>query len=55
MLPWRLTRAAALRSVVRRVLGERSFAERAGEIAAWVRENDGGARGAELVETLLEP
>ena len=30
----------------RRLLRERSFAERATEIAAWGRENDGSARGA---------
>jgi UDP:flavonoid glycosyltransferase YjiC (YdhE family) len=55
MLPWRLTRAAALRSVVRRVLGERSFAERAGEIAAWAHENDGTVHAASLVEGVAEP
>jgi UDP:flavonoid glycosyltransferase YjiC (YdhE family) len=55
MLPWRLTHAAALRSVVRRVLGEGSFAEQAGEIAAWELANNGSARGAALAETLAEP
>lgn len=51
-LPWRLCRAAPLRWAARRLLGEPSFAARAGEIAAWGRENDGAVRGAELVEDL---
>jgi MGT family glycosyltransferase len=51
-LPWRLCRPAPLRWAVRRLLGEPSFAARAGEIAAWGRENDGAIRGAELVEDL---
>jgi MGT family glycosyltransferase len=52
MLPWRLTGAATVRLAVRRMLGESSFTERAGEIAAWAHENDGAARGAKLVERL---
>jgi UDP:flavonoid glycosyltransferase YjiC (YdhE family) len=52
MLPWRLTRPAALRVAVRRILGDPSFTARAGEIAAWASEHDGAERGAELVETL---
>ena len=51
-LPWRLCRPAPLRWAARRILGEPSFAARAGEIAAWGRENDGARRGAELVEAL---
>jgi UDP:flavonoid glycosyltransferase YjiC (YdhE family) len=51
-LPWRLCRPAPLRWAARRVLDEPSFAARAGEIAAWGREHDGAARGAELVERL---
>jgi UDP:flavonoid glycosyltransferase YjiC (YdhE family) len=51
-LPWRLCRPAPLRWAARRLLDEPSFAARAGEIAAWGREHDGGARGAELVEQL---
>jgi len=51
-LPWRLCRPAPLRWSVRRLLAEPSFSERAGEIAAWGRKNDGAARGAELVEGL---
>jgi UDP:flavonoid glycosyltransferase YjiC (YdhE family) len=51
-LPWRLCRPAPLRWAVRRLLGDPAFAARAGEIAAWGRENDGAERGAELVEEL---
>jgi MGT family glycosyltransferase len=51
-LPWRLCRPGPLRWAVRRMLGDPSFAARAGEIAAWGRENDGAVRGAELVEEL---
>lgn len=51
-LPWRLCRPGPLRWAVRRMLATSSFAERAGEIAAWGREHDGAARGAELVEEL---
>ena len=51
-LPWRLLGRGSLRAVVRRLLGDGSFRERAGEIAAWGREHDGAQRGAELVEEL---
>ena len=51
-LPWRLCRPAPLRWATRRILGDRSFADRAGELAAWAREHDGAARGAGLVESL---
>ena len=51
-LPWRLCRPGPLRWAARRLLAEPSFAARAGEIAAWGRENDGAVRGAELVEEL---
>jgi UDP:flavonoid glycosyltransferase YjiC (YdhE family) len=51
-VPWRLCRPAPLRWAARRLLRERSFTRRAEEIAAWGRENDGAARGAELVEDL---
>jgi UDP:flavonoid glycosyltransferase YjiC (YdhE family) len=51
-LPWRLCRPAPLRWAARRILGDRSFVDRADEIAAWGRENDGAQRGAELVELL---
>jgi MGT family glycosyltransferase len=51
-LPWRLCRPAPLRWATRRLLEDRSFADRAGELAAWAAENDGATRGAELVEQL---
>ena len=51
-LPWRLCRPAPMRWAARRLLEDRSFAERAADLAAWGRENDGAARGAELVEQL---
>jgi UDP:flavonoid glycosyltransferase YjiC (YdhE family) len=51
-LPWRLCRPAPLRWALRRLLHEPSFAAKAEEIAAWGGENDGAARGAELVERL---
>jgi MGT family glycosyltransferase len=51
-LPWRLCRPGPLRWAARRLLHEPSFTAKAGEIAAWGRENDGAARGAELVERL---
>lgn len=51
-LPWRLCRPAPLRWAARRLLEDRSFADRAGELAAWGAENDGAKRGAELVEQL---
>jgi MGT family glycosyltransferase len=52
MLPWRLTRPAALRVAVRKALGESRVRGRAGEIAAWTAENDGAARAARLVGKL---
>jgi len=51
-LPWRLCRLTPLRWAARRLLHEPSFTSKAQEIAAWGRENDGAARGAELVERL---
>ena len=51
-LPWRLCRPTPLRWATRRLLRDRSFAERAGELAAWGKEHDGAARGAQLVEQL---
>jgi UDP:flavonoid glycosyltransferase YjiC (YdhE family) len=55
MLPWRLTSARTLRTVVRRMLGEASFGARAGEIAAWASEHDGAEAGGELVERTATP
>lgn len=51
-VPWRLCRPAPLRWAAQRLLGDASFSERAGELAAWAEENDGAERGAELVEQL---
>jgi len=51
-LPWRLCRPAPLRWAVQRLLRDASFADRAGELAAWAAENDGAERGADLVEQL---
>ncbi|MEX2108929.1 MAG: nucleotide disphospho-sugar-binding domain-containing protein [Solirubrobacterales bacterium] len=51
-LPWRLCRPTPLRWAARRILGDRSFSDRAAELASWGEENDGAARGAELVEQL---
>ena len=51
-LPWRLCRPAPLRWAAQRVLGDPSFAARAGELATWAQEHDGAERGAELVERL---
>jgi MGT family glycosyltransferase len=52
MLPWRLTRSAALRVAVRKALSGAGFRIRAGEIASWSREHDGASAGADLVENL---
>jgi MGT family glycosyltransferase len=51
-LPWRLCRPTPLKWASRRLLHESSFTARAQEIGAWSRENDGAARGAEMVERL---
>ncbi len=53
-LSWRLCRPAPLRWTVRRLLGDPRFKRRAGELAAWRRENDGAVRGAKLVEKLAK-
>jgi UDP:flavonoid glycosyltransferase YjiC (YdhE family) len=52
MVPWRLTKRTALRSVVRWTLSEDSFAASARAIALSARERDGGAQAAQLVEEL---
>ena len=49
MLPARVAGPGQMRWALRRLLGERRFAERAGEISAWSATHDGAARGAELV------
>jgi UDP:flavonoid glycosyltransferase YjiC (YdhE family) len=50
MLPWRLTTPRAVRAVTQRLVSERHFRERAGEIAAWSAGHDGAVAGAALVE-----
>jgi MGT family glycosyltransferase len=49
-IPRRLVGPGPVRWAVRRILGDPRFAARAGQIAAWTEQNDGAARGAELVE-----
>jgi MGT family glycosyltransferase len=51
-LPWRLCKPAPLRWAARHLIGDRSFARKAEELAAWAATNDGAERGAELVEAL---
>jgi UDP:flavonoid glycosyltransferase YjiC (YdhE family) len=51
-VPWRLCRPAPLRWATRQLLVDPAFGQRAGELAAWARENDGAQAGAELVEEL---
>jgi MGT family glycosyltransferase len=51
-LPWRLCRPVPLRWAARRLLHEPGFAMKAQGVAAWGAENNGAARGAELVEEL---
>ena len=48
-LPRRLLVAAGIRLAARRILGDPSYRERAGD-QAWSRANDGAARAAELAE-----
>jgi UDP:flavonoid glycosyltransferase YjiC (YdhE family) len=51
-VPWRLCKPRPLRWAARRLLADPAFAAKAGEIAAWGKENDGAERGAILVERL---
>lgn len=51
---WSLTGARSLRWAVAEVLGNPLYRVRAGQISAWHRQHDGPARGAELVELLVE-
>jgi MGT family glycosyltransferase len=51
-LPWRLCEPAPLRWAAQRLLEDRSFAERARQLAAWAAEHDGAECGADLVEQL---
>jgi UDP:flavonoid glycosyltransferase YjiC (YdhE family) len=52
MLPWRLTRAGALRAAVGKALDTPEFADRASEIARWSEAHDGPTQAARLVEEL---
>jgi UDP:flavonoid glycosyltransferase YjiC (YdhE family) len=52
MLPRALLRREPLRWALRSLVGESRFAERARQIAAWSRERDGAAAGADLIERL---
>ena len=54
MVPRRFTSPGPLRLTARRILGDTSFRERAREIAAWARANDGSERGAQLVQRFAE-
>jgi UDP:flavonoid glycosyltransferase YjiC (YdhE family) len=49
-VPRRLLSPRAIRLAVRRLLGEESFARRAGEIATWSETHDGAAAAADLIE-----
>ena len=51
-LPWRLLSPLALRLAVRRALEAPALVQRARELSAWARANDGAGRAAELVEEL---
>ena len=53
-LPRRLLSPRGIRMATRRLLGERSFSERAEEIARWSRDHDGASAAAELVEEATE-
>jgi MGT family glycosyltransferase len=55
MLPSRLVGTSSVRTVVRRILGDLRFRERAQAISAWAAANAGASRGAELVERLVGP
>ena len=51
-IPFRLLGPGALRSAARRLLADPRFSDRARELAAWHRDNDGAAAAAKLVEEL---
>jgi MGT family glycosyltransferase len=54
MLPWRLLGVAPLRWASRHLLIDPSFRNRAEDLAAWTRANDGARVGAGIVEAHLE-
>ncbi len=49
-VPWRLCGPRSLRWATRRLLSERVYAERAGEVARWTAANDGAMVAAERIE-----
>jgi len=51
-LPWRFMTPTTVRAAVDRVLGDASYARRAGELASWAAAHDGATRAADLVEQL---
>ncbi|MDQ6818358.1 MAG: glycosyl transferase [Actinomycetota bacterium] len=51
-LPWRLLGPRTVGLAASRALSDRSFAARAGKLAAWGAVNDGASRAASLVEEL---
>jgi MGT family glycosyltransferase len=54
MLPWRLTRPRSIRTVVRRMLGDRAFREAADSFRRWNEAHDGALTAAELIEELTD-
>jgi UDP:flavonoid glycosyltransferase YjiC (YdhE family) len=48
-LPRRLVTPRGIRLALRRVLADRSHAERADELALWARENEGASRAADAL------
>ncbi len=52
MVPWRLTGPRAIRTVVRRMLGDERFRGSAEGFARWSESHDGAVAGAELIERL---
>jgi len=52
---WSLTGPNTLRWAIAEVLSDPGYKQKAEEIAAWSRKNDGAARGAELIETFATP
>ncbi len=51
-LPWRFMTPTTVRAAVARVLGDASYAQRAGELASWAAAHDAATRAADLVEQL---
>jgi UDP:flavonoid glycosyltransferase YjiC (YdhE family) len=49
---WSLTGPRSLRWAVAEILGDPSFREKAGEVAAWAETHDGATRGSVLIESL---